>query len=208
MTKWQKLMAMANMLIRDVHPGDMILIGGPARVGKSTLATALKYALLDKNYTTKVLRLDNWLKSESERADQGVMNRYRLSDAEAFILQGLQKPGVYRMPFYDRYYRETIPAAVDIEFAADDVLVIEGVVALMSVPLVNRASKRIYLSCPETVRWQNFQQEYYARGLATDDIKTLYQSRLIDENPVVETVKPLADAVISELYLGAADAIN
>jgi uridine kinase len=112
------------------------------------------------------------------------------------------------MPFYDRYHRETIPDAVNVEFAANDVLVIEGVVALMSEPLLMKARKRIYLSCPETIRWQNFQQEYHARGLPTAEITALYQSRLVDENPIVETVKPRADAVITELYQGAANAIN
>ncbi len=64
---WPQLRQRVRALADAIQPGQVVLIGGLARSGKSSVASALKYALRDMGVRAVVAPLDNWLLSEAER---------------------------------------------------------------------------------------------------------------------------------------------
>ncbi len=199
---WPQLLEKSSGLLAEVPPGQVVLIGGQARSGKSTWASGFKYALRERGINAIIIPLDVFLKSEPERPSGGdVRDRYNLAAAEAFIHDLRSHGGSRRMPFYDRYTRSIRPDGAEVIFREGDMIIVEGVVALMSQALLEIAALRTFIACPGQILRETFLREYLHRGYSMEDAEILFNSRLSDEAPIVESSRSASDILIERYCL-------
>lgn len=199
---WPQLLEKSSALLAKTLPGQVVLIGGHARSGKSTWASGFKYALRARGINAIIIPLDAFLKAETERPSGGdVRDRYYLTAAEDFI-QGLRSEGgSRRLPFYERYTRSNRPDGAEVIFREGDVIIVEGVVALMSHVLLEMASLRAFVSCSGQVLREIFLREYLHRGYSVEEAEMLFDSRQMDEAPIVESSRSASDVLIERYCL-------
>ena len=125
------LLDYAKQLTMSIEPHSVLLLGGQSRTGKSNLASVLRMALEQRGQRVVVLALDRWLLSEAERTS-GVLGRYDLAPVQAFLQQFGSLADAMRLsvPGYRRSNRTQVPAVEALEIKADDVILLEGTVAL------------------------------------------------------------------------------
>jgi D,D-heptose 1,7-bisphosphate phosphatase len=161
----------------------LILIGGPARAGKSTLSKVLSIMISDTGVKSHVISLDGWLKSKDERKEgEGVMKRY---DIEHFlsilnsILYNKQRIQI-EIPIYDRLKQSTF-FNNQITIGPEDLLIVEGVPALLSNEMNKLTDCRIYVDIDENLRNERLMADYSWRIDNLNDVKVKLNSRLVDE---------------------------
>lgn len=177
---------------KKIVPGEVILVGGLARSGKSTVASLLRELLARRSVAAHILPLDSFLRSIDARGE-GVLQRYDMQAIEAFAAKLHKRPLAYSLPLYKALTRITVPDAISGMAKSEDVLIVEGVLALSSSALREQSVSRLYVSCSETIRKERFKASYEARGEGTN-WEELYVQRLADENPVVEKSRCFATA--------------
>jgi len=198
LTLWPRLSACALHLTEDVNSGSVILIGGQARSGKSTLATCVALTLRDRGLPAVVIPLDCWLLGENDNRGPSVVERFNLSAARNFIADVLVSPGIKMLPRYDRLQRRSIPNGVEIEVPTNPILVVEGVVALADAALRSMASRSIYVERNEQERLREVAANYRWRGWDEQRIVNLMADRAIEELPLVEASSQYADVILKE----------
>jgi histidinol-phosphate phosphatase family protein len=188
------LLPLAAPLAQRCHPGDVVLVGGLARSGKSSLAAVLARHLCSAGQGALVVSLDHWLRSAADRQD-GVLGRYDMAAIEQALVDLVTGRAV-RAPVYDALMRVSLPDRIGFLGAPDDVLIFEGCPALLSEALCARATLRIYTDCSPHVRRQRFAHEYCRRGLSADEIDALYAARETDEHDLVCASAARADHIV------------
>lgn len=165
----------------------LLLLGGPARAGKSSAAKILVELLAGLGRKTHIISLDGWLRAPNLRREgKGVLERY---DVASFlnqlrpILERSERQRI-RVPAYDRATRIVLPGNT-ISIGPDDLVLIEGVPALMIPELRQQAEVRVFLDADEKCRSERLVEDYAWRGVARDAIDILSKSRDVDESPIV-----------------------
>jgi len=169
--------------------GDLILIGGLARLGKSTLASAIAETISAFDLSAIVVSLDSWILPANERVMPGVENRFDIQSALSTLAPwlGPRLPLRCKLPEYDRQMRTRRLEAVDLDLAADAVLILEGVPALLLPISTERAVHRIYVQGDEAGRRDRVISDLLARGIQSRELaERIYQERQIDETPHIE----------------------
>jgi histidinol-phosphate phosphatase family protein len=170
----------------------LVLVGGASRSGKSTVANLLVelYGLIGKK--AHVLSLDCWLKSPNERVEgEGVLLRYNMNTVISEIMRvasAVNRVGIL-CPQFDRKTKQSLNSKA-ITIDPKDILIVEGVPALMDLGLVKNSKLRIYVSIDDKKRYSRIKSEYAWRGEAEKSILEKISSREIDE---VSVVKRFAD---------------
>ncbi len=193
---WPDLERRARGIAGGMMPGDVVLIGGAARSGKSSFASAIRLALQDDGRRAVVVPLDSWLLNEEARRP-GVLGRYDLKGFEACIAALIDRRAAIPCPQYDPLTRTTFVTDQGLTAAPADIVIIEGVPALLSAKLRARAQHRIFVTCSDPVRRRRFEAEYAWRGLDQAQAGRLYASRNEDELPVVGRSADYANATYS-----------
>lgn len=191
--------ALLEPLLPDIESGSMILIGGQARSGKSGLASVLKELCAEKGRTAHVICLDGWLKPEQDRPEgAGVAARFDLEAAAAFIrsISDGTAPRSIAIPLYDRATKRTDLRTQRVDRSPGDVLIVEGVPALLSPDLVSWARMRIYVDIPDEIRNQRLRADYQWRGMAPEAVDALIASRNADERPAIQASMSYATHII------------
>ncbi len=173
----------------------LILIGGPARAGKSSMAQVLCEALQAHGRRCSVLPLDGWLHSKAERPEgHGVLSRYDLSSARVFIeaLLNAQNSHTVRLPRYNRANGE-IEAGGWLSFGQEDTLIVEGVPALMDAGLTARADLRLFVDVDDDIRKARLEKDYQWRGGSMEVAQRNLLAREGDEVPAVRETRLRAD---------------
>jgi histidinol-phosphate phosphatase family protein len=177
----------------------LVLVGGLARSGKSSAAQVLKEALAFFGRTAHVLSLDSWLKPQGERAEgTGVGARFdtdRLLATLQPIVRSASRHSL-ALPIYDRARRQMYEQPVHLSIGPDDLLIVEGVPALLVDELVNLADLRLHIEMPESRRLAHLRADYRWRGEPEADVDALVASRAVDESPLVQQAAARADFVI------------
>lgn len=189
---WEALAEKASEVASGIRAGDVILIAGAARSGKSTFASALSIVLRDANLSAQVISLDNWLRSEADR-EQGVLGRYDMKRAEEAIALLLSRNHAVLAPSYNEMTRVSVPDQFRLYADPQDVVIVEGCTALASDALRQLATRRLYVSNDESERHRRFVAEYERRGMSAAEIASLYSSRNEDELPLIEASSAHAD---------------
>jgi histidinol-phosphate phosphatase family protein len=178
----------------------LVLIGGVSRSGKSHAAQVLKELVGNRGRTAHVLSLDSWLRPSTERVEgAGVLSRFDVAKAVNDI--GRVVDSTVRTRFstsiYDRAARAMHPTVVELSVAADDIIIIEGVPALLIEPLRALAQVTVHLEVPETERVARLKADYRWRGYSEQSIDELMALRAKDENVLVNAAGELADYAIT-----------
>jgi len=188
--------------------GRLVVIGGLARTGKSSAAQVLRELLADSGRTAHIFPLDSWLKPVAERAEgTGVGSRY---DLEAMLttvtpLLRLKTRAAVSLPIYDRYRRDRYERRVEMSIDPNDVIVVEGVPALMVDELTKAADVRVHLDMPESERVTRLRTDYRLRGVADAAVDALVASRSKDETAPVADVRSRADFIVDAWTASSAD---
>lgn len=207
-------LAAASAWILDGHPAltrrmapvaaaaldaRLVLVGGLARAGKSSAAQVLKELMAAFGRTAHVLPLDSWLKPVTERAEgAGVAARFDLDAALAAIhpLVTATDRRTLQLPVYDRARRTQHPDQLFFSIAPDDLLIVEGVPALLREELMRLAAIRVFVEMPESHRIVHLRADYRWRGETDAAVDALLESRTRDESGPVQQSRARADFVV------------
>jgi len=190
---YPRLLDYAIDMTATVLPGSILLLGGQSRCGKTHLSSAARLALEARGQKTVVLSLDRWLRNEAERS-AGVMGRYDLEPVQALIgqLSSRKTTMNIQLPGYNKIKREQVANVASVTINPDDVVLLEGTVALALELPVGDTARRYHLSTPEHSRRQRLVREYLLRGYTEQQAMEIYQQRLRDEFPVIEALSSSA----------------
>ncbi|WP_163407803.1 HAD-IIIA family hydrolase [Flavobacterium ajazii] len=125
----------------------MILIGGPARAGKSSTAKVVEELLLHIGKTVHIVCADGWIFPVEKRNEgTGVLNRYNMSGIREFAEQFLnsQTRLDIKVPIYDRLKRNSNNHEV-ISIGPEDIVILEGVPVLLDEFLCTNSNVRIFV---------------------------------------------------------------
>ena len=177
----------------------LALVGGLARSGKSSAAQVLTELMAAFGRVAHVLPLDSWLKPATLREEgAGVAARFDLEGARATIepLVAATGPMMLRLPVYDRARRQQRPDQIEITVGPGDLLIVEGVPALLDAALVRLAGVRVYIEMPEPERIARLRADYRWRGDTDEIVDGLLASRARDESGPVAASRASADFVV------------
>jgi histidinol-phosphate phosphatase family protein len=178
----------------------LVLIGGLARAGKSYAAQVLKELLHVMGRQAHIVSLDGWLKPKSQRTEgSGVRERFDLAAASAAIAAATCSDSrvVLSEPLYDRFSRNTGLQRIEHSVGPDDVLIIEGVPALLLDDLLGLPKVlKAYVHVARDTRLARLKQDYAWRGTSAEEQLATLAAREVDETPEVEKSRLLADFVV------------
>jgi uridine kinase len=177
----------------------IVLIGGLARSGKSSVAQVLKESVQAFGRTAHVLSLDSWLKPPGERAEgRGVMARFDVDRLATTIsgLVGSRRVHSIEVPIYDRARRSMYDRSAQIAIGPDDLIILEGVPALAHPHLVKLAGVRVHVEMPEPERIGRLRADYRWRGESDAAVDALIASRAADESEPVQKARANADFTV------------
>jgi histidinol-phosphate phosphatase family protein len=196
-----RILKKCELWAKDIVPGDLVLIGGLSRSGKSTLAHCLQEALHLKGTQAHILSVDGWLRAPEQRG-QTVIERYDM-DALNQLVHSLVDRN--KNPKQDLtlqmliYSKRELKANRTIEkvIGPKDVVIIEGTTALMLAASQGQKSVHSwYVQIDEVRRKKRLIAEYVLRGKSVQDAESIYAKRLLDEVPLIESSKTHASCCI------------
>lgn len=192
---YPRLAARAAPLVAEARAGDLILIGGLARTGKSSFASALAHELRGAGLSAASLSFDRWILPQDQRGE-GVEQRFDLAGAartlEPWLAGGALDAAA---PFYDRHRRRMIADGPRLSVPADGVLVLEGVPALLASLPTRRRVVRVFVQADEAARADRVKADLRARDatLGGAGADAVYEGRCRDESPLVLASADRAD---------------
>lgn len=179
-----------NDLIKQILPitsnlisQKLILIGGPARAGKSTIAQVISDIISNTGIKTHIISIDGWLKPKDDRLEgSGVLTRY---DIDSFLkfLKGIlldNRRVQVEIPVYNRL-KKTTYINHEISVGPNDLIIVEGVPALLSKKMNELTDCRIFVDVNEDLRNERLEADYFWRNENLNEIKLKLISRLLDE---------------------------
>jgi uridine kinase len=205
-----RLLKQCESWSQNILPGDLVLIGGLSRSGKSTLAHCLQEALSVTGKKAHILSADGWLKAPEHRG-QTVIERYDMNALNQLVQslvnrnKHLKQDLTLQVPIYskrDFKANRTIENVI----GPQDVVIIEGTIALiLATAQEQRALHTWYIQMDEAKRKKRLLTEYVLRGQSVQDAENIYAQRLLDEVPLVESSKTYASRCID---LGLTDDLS
>lgn len=169
-------------LALPIGPGRVVFVGGQSRGGKSTVASVLREIVVAQGHVCHVLCTDRWLLSESMRGP-GVAGRHDMVALQALVSRLTRRSADLTevLPRYVKLQRRQIAEAEELRIRRDDVVIIEGVVAL-ALSEGMEAVTRLAVFGDEAARRERLLREYRVRGEAGRG-EALYAQRMQDEWP-------------------------
>lgn len=185
--------SICNSLAEKFKSGDVVLIGGLSKSGKTTLSDHLRIACLRKNLTSLTLSIDRWLNDADSRSP-GVMGRYDLTEIQKVL--SLRSSGTVNeicleLPEYDKYAQKKSFNGQSVLIHPKDILIVEGTIALTLTGSVDR-THCLYIEIDEALRRQRVLDEYLSRGRTIAEAEQIYADREMDEAPVIKQSSALA----------------
>jgi histidinol-phosphate phosphatase family protein len=195
---YEPLVETSSQIAKHVAAGSLVLIGGLARQGKSTLTAVLRYELVRAGLDARVLALDGYLRNQEDRGP-GVLGRYDLASMYAALTPWLGHEGTIDIdvPIYDRLTRRRAPQGTMLHLTPDSVLIIDGVPALLIEPTTQRRIVRVFVDGDAAVRERRVLDDLVARGMSPEQAQSTTAERAQDETPVVSASAARADIVVS-----------
>jgi D,D-heptose 1,7-bisphosphate phosphatase len=174
----------------------VILIGGNARSGKSTLARYLRLKLEQDGKRVLHIGLDNWILPESDRNNAGnVYDRFQLHRIEVDVQQILAGMDFTIMSYPNHPERK--PESLSFAYHGQDFVLIDGVVALSSEVIRDLSHWKLFVEIPRDLHRERFRKYYEWRGKTNIEIEELYKKRLEDEYRYIEKERRFADFIVN-----------
>lgn len=189
-------------LVESIHSTNenkktVILIGGFARGGKTTLASELSKNLSIKKIKNQVICLDSWLISLDERQpDSKVIERYHTKDMVKSLNELIKGSEIFP-PVFDPISRKQIKEKGSEPLKFDTgVLVIEGTIVLALKELVDLASLKINITISDCKRYKRLVHFYKSvKRLTSEDYKRIIKDREKEEIPFIQEASRNADII-------------
>lgn len=179
----QRLLEIASMETINVNPGDLVLVGGLSRSGKSNFASVVAESLRLRGLKAYRLPLDAWLVDASKRG-AGVIGRYDLSSIIQLLKARLKRIQHLELSVYHKLQRRQIPGGISVAVNPGDVIVVDGTIALDLAQHFSEAHK-FFIEIEEEERKRRMLKEYQLRGYNYIDAQQIYNSRQQDEVPYI-----------------------
>jgi D,D-heptose 1,7-bisphosphate phosphatase len=190
----------AEVAFTACHGKRLVLIGGLARSGKSFAAQVLKELMVPLGRKAHVVSLDGWLKPKPQRTEgSGVCDRYELTAATNEFVRIFHSKSreVLKEPIYERITGLAGNIIIEHSIGPDDIIIIEGVTALMIKELnILQSVLKIFMEITPSIRNERLFKDYQSRGQSFDHYSSSLAMREIDEVPVVLQSSKLADFII------------
>jgi uridine kinase len=175
---------------------QVIAIGGNARSGKSTLASYLKWRFEQDGRTVMKIELDSWIVPEDQRKDcKDVFDRFRMDDMEPDLQQLLAGYTVNLVAYTNHPEKELMP--IDYRYKGEDIIIIEGVVALSSEVIRYLSQVKIFVKTSQKEQHKRINNFYRWKGKTQAEIDKIISDRTIDEYSLIEKDIKLADLVVN-----------
>jgi histidinol-phosphate phosphatase family protein len=183
-------------VLGGLAPGELVVVGGFARSGKSTLAAALAAEARQAGMAAQRLSLDRWIRPLGAR-EPGLRGRHDLAGAAEALRPWLAgRSAEFDAPVYDRWSRSAADLA-PFQISADAILILDGVSSFCLPVATSRRMLRLYVEADEPARAERVIADLVARGASPVEARRLYEARRQDENPMIERARASADLVIS-----------
>lgn len=174
----------------------VISIAGNARNGKSTMASYFSRQFQQQGVHTLTIELDNWILPEDQRENcKSVYDRFNLDKLEKDIENLFRGEKILLSPYPNHPEREVKP--LEYRYANEDVVIIEGVVALSSEKIRKLAHTRIFIKTDAALQKERIFDYYCWKGKEKADIEQLFEKRTQDEYSIIEKESKLADFIIN-----------
>jgi D,D-heptose 1,7-bisphosphate phosphatase len=174
----------------------VILIGGNTRSGKSTLASYLRISFERLGYKILQVALDNWLLPEEQRTPRmNVYDRFQVKTMEQELNAILDGQKITVTSYAHHSERKTLPVVYDP--SGIDIIIIEGVVALSSPLICQKAMVKIFTTVDPKVFNQRIEDYYGWRGKIPEETHEIVKKRQVDEYQLIEKESKLADLIIN-----------
>jgi uridine kinase len=174
----------------------LVLIGGNARTGKSTLASYLRIRFSDTGFRVLQVALDNWLLPEEDRNETwNVYKRFQLGKIEDDLQKIISGHPVTVASYINHPERDS--HSIEYNPQHVDIIIIEGVVALSSPSICKLAHLKIFTTLNSVAFKKRLNDYYLWRGKTEAEIEKLVNKREIDEYQLIEKESNLADLIIN-----------
>ncbi|MEQ1876967.1 MAG: HAD-IIIA family hydrolase [Bdellovibrionia bacterium] len=194
---FDRIQRLLGLVIKEAKGNNPFVLAGPARSGKSLVASTLRWVLNSGGRRAQVVSLDHWLRPEDKRGAT-VDQRYDLEAFSAFMTELRRGPSWSGwLPYYDRHTRSIDPHGYPFEYAETDLIVFEGTIALHVPDLLKLDSVRVYVEAPMNLRKNRFEKEYALRGWTPEKIEEVFASREREEIPFIENSRHEADFILN-----------
>jgi uridine kinase len=174
----------------------IILIGGNARSGKSTLARYLRLKLEQDGRSVLQIGLDNWILPESKRINtSSVYDRFQLSKIETDLQQILAGINFSIMSYPNHPERKA--ESLSFSYHGQDLVIVDGVVALSSEVIRDLSHWKLFVEIPPALHGERIRKYYEWRGKTNVEIEELYEKRFEDEYRHIEKERRFADFIVN-----------
>ena len=180
------------------QPLALILIGGCARVGKTTGCQQIMNGCREQSIPTLYVPLDAWIVSVEKRpVNSTVLDRYEGSKICEGLSKLLKGQTIYP-PVYDPITRTRVKEKSETPlFLGQGLIFAEGVMALAYPELRELATLCLYLSLSDSIRLQRLSDFYLnQKGFTLQQAQQLIEKREQEEIPVIKKTQLWADYVI------------
>lgn len=184
---YPKILGECHSLVKDVIPGDWVLMGGLSRSGKSNFAQCYRDALLEKGLDAVIISVDSWLRAEKDR-EAGVLGRYDFEALRKWVLCQLKDRSNEAIPiaYYDRKLKLPRKSAREQPIDSSRVMIVEGTLALLLADLIPKERSHVYfIEIDEDIRRERVINHYLLRGITAKQAQEVYLSRQADESPII-----------------------
>ncbi len=184
-----------DLFLQSKQRPFVILLGGNTRSGKSSVATYLEKEFKKQQHSVFRINLDDWLIAKENRQDSfTVFDNFqtpKLVDDIVEIIQGVSVdlPGYSAHPSW-----KADPVAY--KYSGEQIILIEGIVALTDEKLRNLAHLRIFKAIVPDELKKRFVNFYRWKGMSDSEMEELYTKRKKNEYDIIEKHQQFADFVI------------
>ena len=194
-----RLLARAEAVAQGLPAGTLVLIGGLAKQGKSSLASAVREAMRCAGRVAEVFSLDGYLR-DNEHRDSDVLERLDLEAARRDLSPWLEGGQLdLAAPHYEPDARKPTTETIHIALPADGVLIVEGVLALslLGPEYVARTTRRVFVEGDQARRSQRMIADSRRRGCGEEASLQIYTERQNDEASLVMRQRGKTEMVLS-----------
>lgn len=173
----------------------VISIGGNTRSGKSTFAQYLKSYLQKQNLKVLSISLDDWiLPKEQREGKEEVFHNFNIEKLESDVTNIINGEKVCLSPYTAHAERES--AEKEYYLQNEDVVLIEGVVALATEELRSMSNLKIFKNIDEILLKERVYHFYEWKGYTKEETDKIWELRKPNEYDVIAENEKFGDMVI------------
>jgi D,D-heptose 1,7-bisphosphate phosphatase len=174
----------------------IIAIGGNTRSGKTVLSQYLSGRFSGLGCTALQVALDNWLLAkEQRRPGQSIYDRFQLEKIAADVEKIIHGEAVV-LQKYNQLSCGKSDRLIDYQLAQQDIIIIDGIVALSSAAVRRLADLKIFCDIGEELLVRRLKNFYRWKGCDEAAIENLLNCRRRDEYSIIHNNSRFADLVV------------